>query len=359
MGNELEFIDKIWKILCESNQMDVVEIEAGLEELTSHVRISQKLWQLHWFIMQIASESDLKTVAQLTLNTFHSLVHPSSCAMFLFDESTDELKEYNTFGKIHCDGECECNKNSLLSEKLGPNVKVQHTCDCKYDYIRHFPFTNRNGDILGYLVGYCTGKEYELNDELKIFVDIFAVQIGLSIEAVLLKDKMSALAYTDELTGLANKRVLLSRLEESMLRHVQAKVQKREHKGVGVILYDVDSFKQYNDTFGHVAGDTVLKTLGEIINNLTEEGQLGARYGGEELCVCLDDATEEETYAVAEKIRKAIEETEFEFRVVTVSGGIAHYPTTNFEDKSAFLNGADTALYKSKNTGKNRISIYK
>lgn len=359
MTDGFEFIDKVWKILCESGKMDVVEIETGLEKLTSHVRTSQKLWQLHWFIMQIASETELKTVAQLTLNTFHSLLNPSSCALFIFDEESNELKEFSSFGKLNCKEECECSKKSLLAEKLEGSINVQHTCDCQYDYIRAFPLTNRNGDLLGYLVGYCNGREYDLNEDMKMFIDIFSVQIGLSIEAVLLKDKMTVLAYTDELTRLANKRVLLSRLEESMLRYVQAKVQKKEHKGVGVILFDVDNFKHYNDTFGHVAGDDVLKTLGSIINEITEEGQLGARYGGEELCVCVDNATEEETLELAEKIRKAIEDTEFEFRVVTVSGGVAHYPTVNSENKTSFLNAADTALYKSKNTGKNKISLYR
>lgn len=359
MQNEFEFVDKVWGILCESNKMDVVEIENGLERLTSHIRASEKLWQMHWFIMQIASETDLHTVSQLTLNTFHSLVNPAACAIFIYNEEDEELKEYSTFGKLSCKTDCDPNKPSLLSKYLNGSMKVQHTCDCNYDYVRVFPFNKRDGSLLGYLVGYCHGKEYEINDEIRMFVDIFSVQIGLSIEGVLIRDKMERLAYIDELTNLSNKRVLISRLEESMLRCVQAKVQKKDHKGVGVILYDVDSFKHYNDTFGHIAGDDVLRKLGSIINGITTEGQLGARYGGEELCVILDNATIDETYALAEKIRKAIEDTEFEFRVVTVSGGVAHYPTVKCNTNTEFLNAADKALYKSKTTGKNKITINK
>lgn len=358
MENELEFIDKIWHILCESKKMDVAEIETGIEKLTSHIRSSERLWQMHWFLMQIASESDLGTVVQLTLNTFHSLVSPSSCSMFLYDKNLGELYEYKAFGKITCEGSCTRRKQSLLQENLSEKVNVRYSCDCQYDYIRAFPINNREGELLGYLVGYCQGEEYEISESTKLYMDIFSIQIGLSIEDVILKDEMERLAYTDELTSLANKRVLLTRLEEDLLRCYQSNLQGKKHKGIGFVIFDVDNFKHYNDTFGHVAGDYVLKQIGSIINANTSEGQLGARYGGEELCVVLEDATLDETYVLAEKIRTAIQSCDFEFREVTVSGGVAHYPSFDLRNPIDLINAADTALYKSKKTGKNKISVF-
>lgn len=360
MNEELIFVNKVWDILCKSNEMDVSEIENGLERLTSHIRSSEKLLQMHFFMMQIASETDLKGVGLLTLNTFHSLANPYGCSLYIYDDKNNELKEFLTLAKGKCDGTCGATE-TLVEKNLkgiqGIN-KIVGSCDCSYDYVKTFPIYKRDGGILGCLVGYYNGKEYELNAEISMFLDIFIVQMGLSLESVILKDKMEALAYTDELTGLYNKRFLVSRLEEGILRTVQNKIQGNDYKGVGVILYDVDNFKHYNDTFGHVAGDDVLRTLGKIIRNLVGDKYIGARYGGEELCVIMDDATYDEAMELAEKIRKAVDETVFEFRKVTVSGGVSHYPTINRPKTMDLLNSADIALYNSKHTTKNTISKF-
>lgn len=359
-NEELIFINKIWDILCKSKEMDVLEIENGLKRLMSHIKSSERLLQMHFFMMQIASETDLKGVGLLTLNAFRFLSNSHGCSLYIHDEKKCELKEFLTLAKKKCDDEC-CVSETLVEKelkKIEGMGKIIGSCDCNYDYIKTFPIYKRDGDVLGCLVGYYEGDEFELESEMSVILDIFITQMGLSLESVMLKDKMETLAYTDELTGLFNKRFLVSRLEEGILRTVQNRIQGNDYKGVGVILYDVDNFKHYNDTFGHVAGDDVLRTLGKIIREHVGDKYVGARYGGEELCVIMDNATYDEAMELAEKIRKEVDETVFEYRKVTVSGGVSHYPTVNRHKTIDLLNSADIALYNSKRTTKNTISKF-
>lgn len=329
-------------------------LEKVHQSILSSVQLNDRLMQLHWFIMQISSELELSSVSMLTLNAFYGLLNPSACSIYLID-SNNKFYEYAELGKSSCEGCNECSDSFLNL----PGASFSQDLDnCKYAYSKSYPLFKRSGEILGYLVAYFHSSNVNISESSQLFLDIFTVQVGLSIEGVMMQSKLESLAYTDELTGLANKRVLISRLEEDLIRVYQNKIQNQEHKGVGLIMFDVDNFKHYNDTFGHTSGDVVLKTVGSIILKNCKDIATGARYGGEEMCVIINDATLEETFELAEKIRKDIANTEFEHRVVTVSGGITHYPTVAKLNVTDFINAADIALYVSKNTGKNKNSKF-
>ncbi|MGN0729816.1 diguanylate cyclase DgcA [Treponema sp.] len=133
---------------------------------------------------------------------------------------------------------------------------------------------------------------------------------------------------------------------------------------LSVIMFDIDFFKKFNDTYGHACGDYVLKKTAEIISESIREGDLASRYGGEEFTVMLCNAGREEAMLVAERIRKKIEQTEFFYEGhtmhVAISGGISVFSTENNPVRSAkiLVDQADKALYISKRNGRNMVTVY-
>lgn len=129
-----------------------------------------------------------------------------------------------------------------------------------------------------------------------------------------------------------------------------------------ILMIDVDDFKKYNDTYGHLAGDDCLRRIASLLTgSLKREVDFACRYGGEEFVLLLPDTTAEGGLHVGERIRQQVFEMgmpheESAVGVVTISVGVATFNHRNFEDKEAFMNAADLAMYRSKDSGKNRVS---
>ncbi len=169
--------------------------------------------------------------------------------------------------------------------------------------------------------------------------------------------RMHALAFTDELTKLYNRRFL----EESMTRELQ---RLNRHPGeLAFCLLDLDYFKRLNDDYGHAAGDQALRDVGEILRSSTRRTDLAARYGGEEFAVFLPDANEEAAHAVAEGIRKKIEVHQVQFEglslELTTSVGISLVRGGDTRSIAEIVSAADAALYRAKTEGRNRVLIEK
>ncbi|MGM0578370.1 MAG: diguanylate cyclase [Myxococcota bacterium] len=172
------------------------------------------------------------------------------------------------------------------------------------------------------------------------------------LKAKQLESQLRASAMRDALTGLYNRRYL----EETHPR-ITARALRRE-EGLGVIMCDIDHFKDVNDTFGHAAGDTMLARLGEVLSESVRTEDLVVRYGGEEFLVVLVDADADTTARAAERIRVAVERLEFHAAGTpihkTVSLGMSVFP----RDGDAFwecVQRADEALYHAKESGRNRV----
>ncbi len=163
--------------------------------------------------------------------------------------------------------------------------------------------------------------------------------------------QLEALAITDGLTGLKNIRAFQERLSEEFTR------AKRYGEEFAVILLDVDRFKQYNDSFGHPAGDEVLKQVAIIMQETARETDYVARYGGEEFIVSLPHTDAQGAVEVAERLRTQIEAAEWAFRPVTVSIGVAHI-TPRVETPAMLIADADKALYSSKSGGRNLTTLH-
>jgi len=160
---------------------------------------------------------------------------------------------------------------------------------------------------------------------------------------------LELLATTDGLTGLKNRRTFQDRLIEEHARAM------RYHQPLSLLMLDVDHFKQYNDSFGHLAGDTVLKSVGAMLGHMTRGTDLAARYGGEEFVVILTQTDEAGAAIISERIRAAIAGAAWDKRPVTASLGICTL-TLDTPTSETMIACADKALYHSKEAGRNQVT---
>ncbi|MGA2517788.1 MAG: diguanylate cyclase [Thermodesulfobacteriota bacterium] len=161
-----------------------------------------------------------------------------------------------------------------------------------------------------------------------------------------LEDEVRRLSVTDDLTGLYNHRHFFKTLEAELVR------LKRQRTSLSLMMVDLDHFKSYNDRYGHLEGDKVLKNVGEIVkHSIRHNVDSGYRYGGDEFAVLLIGASMDRAMTIAERIRSSIENTEFQN--ITVSIGLSEYRDPL--DLEGFVKSADDALYTAKHAGGNRV----
>ncbi len=176
-------------------------------------------------------------------------------------------------------------------------------------------------------------------------------------EAVQEKNRqLQEMANRDGLTGLYNHRYFHEQLSQDFLR------AKRYHENLSCILFDIDFFKKFNDTYGHQTGDAVLKALASVIQRATRESDLAARYGGEEFAIVLYYTDEAAAYQAAERLRTMVESHEVQDNGnvlrVTISVGVATFPHEKIHDSKELIEHADQALYKAKDNGRNRVEAF-
>lgn len=184
---------------------------------------------------------------------------------------------------------------------------------------------------------------------LKTIGDVAAV----AVENAFLFDKVEELAIKDGLTGLYLRRYFLERFDEEIGRHT------RKDKEMSFVMIDLDHFKKYNDTFGHAAGDIVLKHLADMLcQAFGAPGNLIGRYGGEEFCVLLPECGPKEALEQTERLVKKVEGEEIVLRRekthITISAGVASFPASA-RTKEELIDKADRALYQAKHKGRNKV----
>jgi diguanylate cyclase (GGDEF)-like protein len=192
----------------------------------------------------------------------------------------------------------------------------------------------------------------ELEARVKSLLRIKALQDELERA----NTRLRHMSQTDGLTGVDNRRHVEERLTE-MFEHAA-----RLNEPLAVVMCDVDHFKSVNDTLGHQAGDAVLKQLAEVLRTTAREIDRVGRYGGEEFVVLLPGSNLQDAAAFAERVRRAVEATEFAYPGGTVrrtlSAGVAAWPHPDVRHQEALVKAADDALYAAKECGRNRIVAY-
>jgi two-component system cell cycle response regulator len=168
--------------------------------------------------------------------------------------------------------------------------------------------------------------------------------------------RLEALATTDPLTRVLNRRALLDRLTAEVDR------ARRFNSSLTLLLLDVDHFKQVNDTSGHLAGDSVLRQMGAVLEDAVRKVDIVARYGGEEFVVILPETASDGGIIFAERLRERIESMSFDVGIerpvhLTVSIGVATFPSPRVTTTEDFFARADEALYRAKSGGRNQVRI--
>ena len=189
------------------------------------------------------------------------------------------------------------------------------------------------------------------------FLSVIGYQMAATLKHFQRFSSIKNIAIYDTLTGLYNRRYFEEKLGVD--------AQKSFHGGtpLSLVMVDLDHFKKVNDAFGHTEGDQVLCKISSLLKNSVRKKDTVARYGGEEFILILPEAGLEESFVIAERIRRLVEGTSFEVGQaqvnLTVSMGISHFPSHRAKSKEELVKMADRALYDAKRGGRNKVCIFK
>ena len=233
-------------------------------------------------------------------------------------------------------------------------VRVPRTDGDRYYITTAKPVLNADGKVTSVI---CISKEIterkRMEEELRHVNEQLSAQLA-EIES--LHETLREQAIRDPLTGLYNLRFLA----ESMKREIAQAI--RNNAPLSVVFMDIDHFKDFNDTYGHKAGDEVLQALGKILSSHTRAGDIACRYGGEEFMVIMPSAHATEAFKRAEQWRKEFSSMQIfnkgQVLSATLSAGVATFPDHGSTDDDIWR-AADNALYEAKSAGRNCVIVYK
>jgi len=211
------------------------------------------------------------------------------------------------------------------------------------------PIKDKAGEPIGVLNAHNPEKDGFAKKDINLF-EAVAEHVGIAIENAWNYQRTQELSNRDHLTGLYNRRYFFERFEREIER------AQRYDRILALMISDIDLFKEFNDTYGHVEGDNAIKRVANTIQEELRKVDILARYGGEEFVILLPETDKESAALVAEKIRRAVEKIEFQNgHKITMTIGVASYPL-EAQDPLDLLERADKALYYGKASGRNRVS---
>jgi diguanylate cyclase (GGDEF)-like protein len=215
------------------------------------------------------------------------------------------------------------------------------------------------GDALGILHLQCNTQDQPaalcFDGHKQQLAESAAEHLALALVSLKLRERLRQQAIRDILTGVFNRRYMEETLERELRR------AERNKSPMGVIMLDIDHFKDYNDLFGHAGGDALLHELGGMLKKSIRGADIASRYGGEEFLVVLPDTTLEITGKRAEDLRQAARELQVYYLdkplgKITISLGVASFPEHG-RTIEEILKSADTALYRAKKEGRDRVVV--
>jgi diguanylate cyclase (GGDEF)-like protein/PAS domain S-box-containing protein len=359
------------------NFMDITEIKR-LEEETkkANERLTSMVMKLEEQQRQSAILSEMRDILQacskmeesvpIIMGSMKKLFPSSQGALFLLSNSRSDLESVATWGDFPagsdnnvfppdaCWGLRRGRAHVVVDVNVGPICPhLKNTTSAPYVCL---PLMAK-GDILGLLHLKNTfspngsGKQ-EIAD-LEQMAATLSEYLSLSIANVKLSESLLMQAIQDPQTGLYNRRFM----EESLHREISRAARKQTQ--IGIIMGDIDHFKKFNDVYGHAAGDTIISQIGKMLKAKFRLSDVACRYGGEEFILVLPDCSPENTFKRADALREEIKKTEIVFQgqilgAITMSMGISSYPE-NGTRMDELLRIADTALYKAKQEGRDRV----
>lgn len=292
-----------------------------------------------------------------------SLVQPmflGSSGGVLIETTKNQMEAVATWGTLEA-GEMafylrQCwalrRRRSRFVQQTQSNLRCQHIPGCPPPAESLCVPMMVQGKVLG-LLYLSASKIGCLSDAKQKLAVTVAEHLALAISNLKLRDTLKHESIHDSLTGLFNRRYM----EESLKRELHR--ARRQQQSLGVIMIDIDHFKQFNDTFGHEAGDTVLRELGCFLQSHIRHSDIACRYGGEELLLILPDASLEDTRQRAEQLREGVKQLRVQYHQkmlgsITISLGVACFPEHGVTGE-AVIQAADQALYQAKKMGRDRM----
>jgi len=261
---------------------------------------------------------------------------------------------------------CQLRKQQTIVDLVGE--KREHTDLAEVSV----PIRHKNGQIIGAFTVYSDVskltqkyKQQMRNSMLAQTIMLlmisfvsYIVIIRESSELKLAYQKLESLATTDSLTGISNRRQLLERIEQHFAMLQRSGDAVPNNVGLGFIMIDVDYFKQINDTYGHLAGDSILQELAKEINQVLRQYDVFGRYGGEEFLIVLPNTLPEEAKRIAERLITSVRERPFVWNNsaihITLSSGVTWTDASN-ETLDEVLSKVDRLMYEAKESGRDRI----
>ena len=316
------------------------------------------------FAVKLGSTLDMKELYSLTKKLINENFNSINVLAYSYDSDTykltieKDIEEEDESDIISLLDYSDFEISQLTTGTIGINNEKQESFGiCKKineelnrrkglgsDYI--VPLTS-NGNLLG-IIGFRSEKNLDLD-----FLETLKQQISMYIQ----NGTLYTMAITDSMTKLYLQTYFKERIEGELKRY------ERLSQEFSLIILDIDHFKKFNDNYGHLVGDYVLKEVAKIIKVSVRKLDIVSRYGGEEFGVILLGATSETAVTVAERIRYNIENRIFSYMGqemrVTISGGVAHVKDIDVYEHTEIIKVADKALYESKNNGRNKITLYK
>jgi diguanylate cyclase (GGDEF)-like protein len=336
----------------------------------------RKLTETHLFYEVgriIASEMEPSELIQKVLAVIKKEVRFDNATVYVVKKDLTGLEPFYCYGPLFRDVTLEPIYFDIgapgAMAATGEPLFIQDTA--VYEGFLHFPDEQeRPGSYIGValkndsrVVG-IMGFSRDGSDAFRVeefdMIRTLSHLISAGFEKAELFKKTLELARVDELTGLFNYRVLMEKLEDEVRRQV------RTGRDFSFIMIDIDDFKRVNDRYGHLEGSRLIAQMGPLLKAAcrTTSTDTCFRYGGEEFSVLLAETDLEEAAAVAERVRKAVEEYPFSVKVahpseqITVSLGVSTMRADNARPAPMLINEADMALYRSKSSGKNLVTCF-
>jgi diguanylate cyclase (GGDEF)-like protein len=338
----------------------------------SHAQLERQTHQLKLMaeMSEMVQASSVPADAYaVTARFVQTLIPASSGALFVHSASKDILEVVLRWGGPHPNEE-----DSLATDECwGLRTGRVHLVEDSLTGLlcRHLPEPPpasyvcapmiAHGETLGLLHVQIEGDQHASAVpgllELTWPVRTMAERLALALADMKLREALRAQSICDPLTGWYNRRHMQETLERDIRR------APRTQRPLTLLMFDIDNFKEFNDSFGHEAGDVALQTLCQIVKTLIRGEDVACRYGGDEFVLILPDSSTELATQRAEDMRIAVGQAEMQFqshmlKPMTLSFGIATFPadaTTSHE----LLRAADTALYRAKSEGRDRVRARK
>jgi len=342
------------------------ELESKIAERTAELSERNREMTLFSKISDFLQASDTEVEAYSVVSKTATQLFPGdSGALFVISASRNMVEANATWGPapptnvVFPPNDCWALRRGQGQLVLGDEVRCRHVAEDARMYAC-LPLVAQ-GETLGILHianGTSAGDkaaEDRMTERFRL-AKSFAENIGLAIANLKLRDAMRSMSIRDPLTGLFNRRYAEETLTQEIFR------AKRQSSQLAVMMFDIDHFKQFNDTFGHDGGDAVLRELGTYLKNQVRGSDVISRYGGEEFLLLLSPTTLEGAKMRAEQIREGVKllsvrHARKSLGTITISAGMAVFPD-HASEAEALVKAADIALYQAKLGGRDRVVVF-